>query len=631
MKRFAKIFPWIVIALGAAFFIGRMIPASSEGPMNVHAFGEIPIVDGGRVKPYSTLARNNLQIISDREAWEDASGRRQPAIIWLLDVIAKPRQAAQHRVFRVDNLQVLDLLGLEQRPGFRYSYAEINTDENFPKIIEQARRAGQKEGPQRSAFERKVLELWNQLNIYRGLQVSHEVPDLTALVSGDRSTLAQVLQRYRQAKEMEIPLAAPPRSESDEWSPLMEAALKSQAEVLQARMQGEEAKTLGEVAPAVASLSNIFVSYARDDAASFNEAVAGYRQRLASTMPANTTKTGFESWFRHFAPFYSSAVLYVVVALLVCLAWLGWSKPLNNAAFGLATLAFVVHTAALGARMWLDGRPPVTNLYSSAIFVGWGCVGLGLVLDFFARKIFRAGVGIGTLVAAITGFLSLLIAINLAADGSDVLGVQQAVLDTNFWLATHVTTVTFGYVATFVAGFLGIVFVLMGLFTRALNKQMFQTLGRMIYGVLCFALLLSFVGTVLGGIWADQSWGRFWGWDPKENGALVIVLWNALILHARWGGMAQQRGVAVMAIFGNIVTTWSWFGVNELGAGLHSYGFTEGTRLWIMIAVLTNLFFIALGSLPLHWWRSFSDKGKPLPAPRPERGPGGMPQGAPAR
>ena len=112
----------------------------------------------------------------------------------------------------------------------------------------------------------------------------------------------------------------------------------------------------------------------------------------------------------------------------------------------------------------------------------------------------------------------------------------------------------------------------------------------MIYGVVCFALLLSFVGTVLGGIWADQSWGRFWGWDPKENGAALVVLLNAVILHARWGGLVKQRGVAVLAVAGNIVTAWSWFGTNMLGVGLHSYGFMDSAVMWLAAFVALNVF-----------------------------------------
>jgi cytochrome c biogenesis factor len=93
---------------------------------------------------------------------------------------------------------------------------------------------------------------------------------------------------------------------------------------------------------------------------------------------------------------------------------------------------------------------------------------------------------------------------------------------------------------------------------------------------LCFAIFFSLVGTVLGGLWADDSWGRFWGWDPKENGALMIVLWNALILHARWDRQVGDYGTGVLSMLGNVVTAWSWFGVNGLQAGLHTYGFTEG-------------------------------------------------------
>src|SRR6185436_3236347 len=97
-----------------------------------------------------------------------------------------------------------------------------------------------------------------------------------------------------------------------------------------------------------------------------------------------------------------------------------------------------------------------------------------------------------------------------------------------------------------------------------------------VYGVTCFGLLFAFVVTVLGGIWANYSWGRFWGWDPKENGAALICLCMLASLHARMGGYIREMGVHLAAIFTGCVVAFSWWGVNLLGVGLHSYGFTSG-------------------------------------------------------
>ena len=190
----------------------------------------------------------------------------------------------------------------------------------------------------------------------------------------------------------------------------------------------------------------------------------------------------------------------------------------------------------------------------------------------------------------------------LAADG-DTFSVLVAVLDTQFWLATHVVCITQGYTSTYVAGMLGVLFILRGVLTPSLSPKVSHELSRAIYCAVCSAMFFSFFGTVLGGLWADDSWGRFWGWDPKENGALIIVLWNALVLHARWGGMIKARGLAVLAVVGNIVVSWSWFGVNELGVGLHSYGFTEGVLLTLGLFCLSQLAIIGIGCLPRHlWW-----------------------------
>jgi ABC-type transport system involved in cytochrome c biogenesis permease subunit len=245
-------------------------------------------------------------------------------------------------------------------------------------------------------------------------------------------------------------------------------------------------------------------------------------------------------------------------------------------------------------------------LYSSAVFIGWGCVLLGLILE----GVFR--LGLGNFVAAVAGCVTLLVAQFLALKG-DTFTVMQAVLDTQFWLATHVVCIALGYSTTFIAGLLGMLYILLGVCTPSLTPDTGKSITRMTFGAVCFAIFFSFVGTVLGGLWADDSWGRFWGWDPKENGALIIVLWNALVLHARWGGMVKDRGLAILAVGGNIVTCWSWFGVNELGVGLHSYGFTEGVLPTLGAVASAHLLVIGLGQLPPHRWTSYREEPAVMP------------------
>jgi ABC-type transport system involved in cytochrome c biogenesis permease subunit len=125
-------------------------------------------------------------------------------------------------------------------------------------------------------------------------------------------------------------------------------------------------------------------------------------------------------------------------------------------------------------------------------------------------------------------------------------------------------------------------------------------LARMTYGVICFGLLFSVVGTVLGGIWANYSWGRFWGWDPKENGALMIILWELAILHSRLGGVIKNFGVCMAAVFGGVIVAFSWFGVNLLGVGLHSYGFTSGIARALLMFYIIESAVLALGAIA--WW-----------------------------
>jgi len=225
-------------------------------------------------------------------------------------------------------------------------------------------------------------------------------------------------------------------------------------------------------------------------------------------------------------------------------------------------------------------RPPITNLYDTVIFI----TGVAVILALLAEALTRIGVGllVGTLAGVIGMFLSIKYEVK---EATDTMGRLGAVLDTNFWLAWHVTIINIGYAAGMLAAILGAAY-LIGRVTglRRGDRDFYRTLYRMTYGIICFCLLFSLVGTVLGGIWANDSWGRFWGWDPKENGALMICLWTLVILHARMGGYLRDIGVNVAAVMLGVFVTFSWWGVNNLGIGLHSYGFTDGIWKWLFIS-----------------------------------------------
>jgi len=337
------------------------------------------------------------------------------------------------------------------------------------------------------------------------------------------------------------------------------------------------------------AMAGILTAWQTRNVDEFNTSVKEYRAFLASgALPhvkLETVKT--EAWFNFVEPFYWDTYLYVSVILMSFVGWLFCGNVLRRTSLFLLVLAFAVHTMALLLRIHISGRPPVTNLYSSAIFIGWAVVVAAFIVELMVKN------GIGNILGASVGAGTLVIAHYLARDEGDTMGVMVAVLDTTFWLATHVVCITLGYAATFLAGTIGFFYCLQAVMGRSLSRSQPQSeyasymnlFGKMTYGTLCFAVFFSLVGTVLGGLWADDSWGRFWGWDPKENGAMLIVIWNALILHARWDKMIANYGTAVLAMIGNIVTAWSWFGVNELSAGLHNYGFTEGRLLALCIFV----------------------------------------------
>ena len=387
-----------------------------------------------------------------------------------------------------------------------------------------------------------------------------------------------------------------------------------------ATQYAEAIKVREGVDPVILQYEDLAFAYRDQNFSEFNRLVNELYDLTTKRAGSTASTLSFEKTFNGFEPFYRSAIAYVVIFIVAALSWLlpAFKRDskgigtLRNSAYYLTIIVLICHTFGLAARMWIEGRPPVTNLYSSALFIGWASVLLCLGTEKYIR------LGIASAMGALIGFSSLVIAHSLSLDSSlnptgDTMEMMRAVLDSNFWLATHVVIITIGYSTTFLAGFLGIAYIFFHIGCSIFNKpesKMKKTLDSMIYGITCFSLLFSLVGTILGEIWADQSWGRFWGWDAKENGALLIVIWNALLLHARFSGIAKTRGLACIAIFGNVVTAWSWFGTNMLGVGLHSYGFMDKAFDYLMMFIISQLVIIALAYLPLLWNLIFKPKEK---------------------
>jgi ABC-type transport system involved in cytochrome c biogenesis permease subunit len=601
--------PWILTGVAALWLLAGL-PQRKDPTYATSEFGKLPVVLNGRVQPFDSMARNALLQIRNKQSVHVEGARSLSATEWLLEVMMKPETADDRKVFRIDHPELQGLLRLSENEK-HFSYHQLKP--HFEEISKQAERADKLPPQGRNSFERQVSKLNFTLVLYQRLKNTLRPEDsadfagevqqyLAGIPPGfaafkareakadyDKEALRRLgefMSRWESLAQMAYPLIIPsphPEHARDDWSNVGSSLI--------ANAQGTPLN------PAITHYARMTAAYRAGQTDAFNQAVREYRDDLRPSYAAELSKCEHEFFYNRFQAFYQAMILYVAAFLLACACWFNGAEWMRRSAFQLVTLAWIVHTCGLVYRMVLEGRPPVTNLYSSAIFIGWGAVILGWIIE----RIHRYGIGIAA--AALLGFTTLVIAHNLAL-GGDTMVMMQAVLDSNFWLATHVVVVTLGYSATFFAGFLGCIYIIRGFFTKRFSADLARSMSGMVYGTICFAMLFSFAGTVLGGIWADQSWGRFWGWDPKENGALIIVIWNAIILHARWSGLVADRGLMNMAVFGNIVTAFSWFGVNMLGVGLHAYGFMESAALPLYLFIGSQLALIGIGLAPFSFWKS---------------------------
>ena len=633
LPKSGRVLAWSLVGVAALYLFASAVPRNPSSKYDLATLGALPVLEGGRIKPLETHANVLLRVLNNTEEYKDESDKKRPAIEWYLKTMTgqpgNPGPSAAYRIFRVENDRLTEMMKLERREGLRYSADELKGQ--FRALEEAAEKAEDRPAAERDLFDNKAIELKRHLGMYLKVMTGQDAlilpPDAdktwrlpgAAMAAVEKQIHDETLRNFRQ-RVLELGAMRDPSTMTPEQKQQFDALInEAQSAEAQQLAVAREAIVAGD--PAYRIWLDMLAAYRERKPDEFNNHLAALDHlSRAAISPRQSLQVALETYLNRTSLYYRCIGLYVFAFLLTVvgvgthLVNPGLAEGFRRGAFGVLLLTCLVHTATLFARMYLMDRPLVfvTNLYSSAVFIGWAAV-VGTLL---VERVFS--IGLGNAVGALIGFSTSVVAHNIAA-GGDTLEMMQAVLDTNFWLATHVTTVTLGYSATYIAGLIGVLYVGLGIATPYLRSKVEVTMGHgakimelgrvigmILYGVVCFAVLFSFVGTVLGGIWADQSWGRFWGWDPKENGAVLIVIWNALILHARWSGLVKDRGAAVLALVGNMVTTWSWFGTNQLGVGLHAYGFNNElqqlcTSLWILHALL-----IVIGLTPKRYWASFA-------------------------
>ncbi len=673
---------WIAFALilgllGGVFYVAvkKMMPDKSVLRLSeyepwpdevVEAARAIPIHNGGRVKPLETFAGYMmLSFRGDRTIRIIGSGEGKTRIgptEWLLDTLFRPEVSMKLPTFRVDNSDVFETIGMEgKEKRDRYSYEEL--DPYRARLFEVgAEFEGlQEKGFKLSTVQKQTRELASNVRSYEALlgyfsfarngvefqgfgENGESERKPVSVVMTMAPVLQEAIERARTTGEM------PPRLKHilQQVTDLSNFSRYGLAVIPPQDADEEEWVTAGNLIWGVTTgtvedpetavgdivaMEEVVYALASDKEGKGGEFAAKLkkwqgsleeRARSRGEYRAIPTELSYNraNWF-----FRATFLAFVPACLFLVLSWLA---PKSTFARIMTILVWVGSVSGLSLivmgtiqRVIITQRPPVTGLYDTIPFITAMVIIIAIVAECLTRR--RVAIG----VAPIVGFVGLVLArLYDFGDASDPNDPLIAVLRSNFWLTIHVLTITFGYAAGFLTAAFGLVY----MFMRILkldggDKSTRRVLTRMTYGCVCFTLFLSLVGTVLGGIWANYSWGRFWGWDPKENGALLIVIWMLFVLHARMGGIIKEWGTNLCAIFGAMVVTFSWWHVNLLGVGLHSYGFSESKKqaVFMFYGLMVTVLLIGIGFAAYDY---FAARGKKMKRGEVSES---LPEGMPAK
>ena len=509
------------------------------------AFSGLAIQDRGRKKPFPTFAREMTLLLTGRTA-PVVDGKAWDALDLAVALWIDPSGWERKPLILVDYLPLRRELGLPAEEK-RFSYAALAANGALRQLEQEAARhrmLDPKSG--QSRLEREAGQVSTRLTLFAGL-----------------------------ASGRAYAVVPHPSSPTGAWTTLDQV--------------GDAYSGPAAVKPLLAYQA-LAKAWAAGDAATEARAAASMAQQLRALSPAvypPAWRLGFESFYLRLHPWRWAWVCYALAALILALTG-GWHRALGyRLGWGLALAGFAFQLGGFASRIVLAGRPPVTNMFESIIWVSFGVVLFAMILEAVYRSRHF-------LIAATPLAVAALMVVDLQPlvfDSS--LQPLVPVLRNNFWLSIHVLTIASSYGAFTLA---------MGLGHLALFKFLFgarekdlSVLLLYIYRTIQIGVLLLAAGTILGGVWANYSWGRFWDWDPKETWALITLLCYLALLHGRFAGWWGGFGLAIGSLVGFLSVLMAWYGVNfVLGKGLHSYGFGIGGTAYVVTFAVFELALIAV-------------------------------------
>lgn len=518
----------------------------------------LPIQHGGRVKPFDSFSREVVQMITGSQNFEHMKAT-DVVLSWVL----APEQWTAKPVIEITSLELKQKLGLAAQQKY-FSFIQIQAAQEFSSLAEAVYKKGQSE-EKLNPFEKTIERLSSQVML------------LDRVFSGELLTL--------------IP---PPEKGLD--APWFSLAQLSSSEIRHAYGDSDSQTKIEELKMTLQGMSESFSHKDHQKNQNTFSLTSLKLKQLLSELPKDhdypyVTTLSMEVFFNEFHPFRKAWIFYVLSLILFTIFFIFQKKNqkqhqknyIEIAAMTSTLFGFLLHVFGFYLRCSITGRPPVGTMYESVIWVSLGAIFFSFIL-FYSYRNFMI-----VMAASAVAAVGLILADNLPMVLDPTIRPLAPVLRSNFWLTIHVLTITLSYAAFALAMGLGN-WTLFKFFKSNPNTQEIKQGVQFIYRSIQIGVLLLAAGTILGGVWADYSWGRFWGWDPKEVWALIALLLYLAVIHGKFAGWLKDFGMVAASILAFQGVLMAWYGVNfVLGVGLHSYGFGSGGLIYVLLYILAEV------------------------------------------